>query len=211
MGISENIKKLRTSNHMTQEEFGDVAGVSAMAVSQWENGRAVPRMGAVERIAEYFKVSKGTVIDERTHNYSMPPGAIPIKPSGKAFLPYRGRIHAGDPIEADGVEEVEEVPECVASNHPNGFLLDVVGDCMNNVYPEGSRIVVDPTLEPQTGDIGAFMLNGEVVMRRVHRGASFIMLSPDSTNEEYTDIVVSGDDELISYGRVVWYQSKEEM
>lgn len=51
MGIAENIKRLREAHDMTQEEFGKIAGVSAMAVSQWENGRAVPRMGAVEKLA----------------------------------------------------------------------------------------------------------------------------------------------------------------
>ena len=35
-----------------------------MAVSQWENGRAVPRMGAVQAISDHFNISKSEIIDE---------------------------------------------------------------------------------------------------------------------------------------------------
>lgn len=149
---------------------------------------------------------------ESSSRYPMPPNAKQMEiPKEAAYLPYRGRIHAGDPIEADGIEEVREVPTCVAKAHPNGFLLDVVGDCMNNIYCEGTLVLVDPTLQPQSNDIGAFMLNGEVVMRRVFVGANLIVLTPDSTNEEHKDIVVTGEDELVTYGRIVWYQSSHQL
>lgn len=49
MTIAENIRRIRRAAGMTQDEFGRLAGVSSMAVSQWENGRAIPRMGAVEK------------------------------------------------------------------------------------------------------------------------------------------------------------------
>lgn len=70
MGIGENIKRLRESRGMTQEEMGAIADVSAMAVSQWENGRAVPRMGAVERIARYFGVTKSELIEDSGVDYA---------------------------------------------------------------------------------------------------------------------------------------------
>lgn len=66
MGIAENIRRIRTRSGLTQEEFGKVAGVSSMAVSQWENGRAVPRMGAVQAIADHFKITKGEIIDDES-------------------------------------------------------------------------------------------------------------------------------------------------
>lgn len=46
MTISESIKELRTMHHMTQAEFGKIAGVSDKAVSTWENGTAEPRLDA---------------------------------------------------------------------------------------------------------------------------------------------------------------------
>ena len=49
---------------MTQEQFGKIAGVSAMAVSQWENGRAVPRMGSIQKLSDYFRVPKSTIMGD---------------------------------------------------------------------------------------------------------------------------------------------------
>lgn len=68
MRVSESIRKLRKDNDLTQEQFGAIAGVSPMAVSQWENGRAVPRMGAIQRLADYFDIPKSRIMgDELEH------------------------------------------------------------------------------------------------------------------------------------------------
>ena len=64
MSIAENIKRLREAYGLTQEELGDIAGVSGKAVSKWESGAGNPRMGAVQRIADHFHISKSTIIDE---------------------------------------------------------------------------------------------------------------------------------------------------
>ncbi|MBR2674320.1 MAG: helix-turn-helix transcriptional regulator [Mogibacterium sp.] len=64
MSIGDNIKFLRESKNLTQIEFGKIAGVSDKAVSTWENGTAEPRMGAIQRIADYFGVSKGWIVDD---------------------------------------------------------------------------------------------------------------------------------------------------
>ena len=64
MNVAESIKKLRESRDMTQEQLGAIAGVSAMAVSQWENGRAVPRMGSIQKMADYFNVPKSTIMGD---------------------------------------------------------------------------------------------------------------------------------------------------
>lgn len=62
MTIADNIRRIRERAGLTQEEFGRLAGVSGMAVSQWENNRAVPRMGAVERISSALKIAKSEIV-----------------------------------------------------------------------------------------------------------------------------------------------------
>ena len=64
MSIANKIRFLRESKDMTQVEFGRIAGVSDKAVSTWENGSAEPRMGAIQKIADYFGVSKGWIVDD---------------------------------------------------------------------------------------------------------------------------------------------------
>ena len=65
--IGDNIRTLRLAHNMTQEELGKRLGLTAMAISQWENGRAVPRMGAVEDMASLFGVKKSAIIDDVTY------------------------------------------------------------------------------------------------------------------------------------------------
>ena len=64
MTMSKNLRLLRERCGMTQSEFGKMAGVSDKAVSAWENGLSEPRMGAIQKIADYFGVKKSDIIEE---------------------------------------------------------------------------------------------------------------------------------------------------
>lgn len=209
MDFSERIKELRNQAGITQDDIAEKLGISRTAVTMWESGKSRPRLDKLEQLAGILKTTPFYLLNGEQS--PLPPNALPIEQSPLATLPYYGTVHAGDPIEPNGANELQQVPKAIADAHPNGFILDVIGDCMNNVYPDGCRIVVDPTLEPRSGDIGAFSIDGEVLMRRVLRGANTLILSPDSTNPEHHDIVVSEYSEVISYGRVVWYQAAKEM
>lgn len=65
--IADGIKAIRVDAGMTQKEFGAVVGVSEMAVSQWENSRAVPRMKTLQAIAARFGVKEGDILDGCPH------------------------------------------------------------------------------------------------------------------------------------------------
>ena len=64
MNVGESIRKIRREHDLTQEQLGRIAGVTAMAVSQWENGRAVPRMGAIQLMADYFSIPKSAIMGD---------------------------------------------------------------------------------------------------------------------------------------------------
>ena len=72
MTIADNIKRLREQYGLTQAELGDIAGVSDKAVSTWENGTAEPRMGAIEKIAQHFNITKGSLVDDDLNNGQQP-------------------------------------------------------------------------------------------------------------------------------------------
>ena len=64
MSIAENIKRLREEHNMSQKEFGKIAGASDKAVSSWERGERIPRMGAIEKIANHFGIQKSDIIED---------------------------------------------------------------------------------------------------------------------------------------------------
>ena len=79
MSIGQNIKALRESHDMTQAQLGRVAGVTDKAVSTWEADIKVPRMGAIQKIADYFHVPKSAIIDDVKMD-SPAPSPAPLPP-----------------------------------------------------------------------------------------------------------------------------------
>lgn len=55
--LGENLKKFRTKHELTQEQLADVLGVSAQAVSRWENGTTYPDITLLPTIASYFEIT----------------------------------------------------------------------------------------------------------------------------------------------------------
>lgn len=64
MSIADNIKALRLQHGLSQAELGSIAGVSDKAVSTWENGTKVPRMGALQKLADHFGLRKSDLIED---------------------------------------------------------------------------------------------------------------------------------------------------
>jgi repressor LexA len=211
MSIGENIKRVRERHDLTQEEFGKIADVSPMAVSQWENDRAVPRMGAIQRISDYFGIQKSEIIDGEQ---MLPFGTILPGRSKSAFAQLLGRVHAGDAQKPEVLDGMIELPSSVLERHPHAFFLQVEGDCMDRVYTEYCYVLIDPDREPQDGSIAAVRIDGsEIVMRRLRKGANTLILSPESTSSAHKDIIVAADSDHIveNVGTVVWFQAKKEL
>ncbi len=57
IAIGENIKKLRRSKGITQEQLAEVLNVTNAAVSKWERGGSLPDITLLLPLAEYFGVS----------------------------------------------------------------------------------------------------------------------------------------------------------
>lgn len=72
LSIGTNIKTLREQHNMSQEELGKIAGVTDKAVSTWENDIKIPRMGAIQRIADYFGIRKSDIIEDKNNNIDTP-------------------------------------------------------------------------------------------------------------------------------------------
>ena len=57
MTLGEKIKKLRVEKNWTQEQFAEMMGVSAQAVSRWETDSSMPDISMLAPIAYTFNVS----------------------------------------------------------------------------------------------------------------------------------------------------------
>jgi len=57
MNLSDNLKKIRKDNNLSQEQLADKIGVSRQAVSKWESGLAYPEMDKVMQICKIFNLN----------------------------------------------------------------------------------------------------------------------------------------------------------
>ena len=111
MDISKSIKNLRLSRKLTQAEFGKIAGVSGKAVSTWELGTAEPRMGALQKIADHFNLSKSSIIDG---TWDDPAPSAPASPSLADHE--EALLHVYRQLNDEGQEKVRGYTEDLAAS-----------------------------------------------------------------------------------------------
>lgn len=79
MELNDRIAAVRKAAGLTQEQLGELVGVSRQAVSKWESGQTVPDAVTVARLCEALNVSADYVLlgQEPEEDPSAPPAYMP--------------------------------------------------------------------------------------------------------------------------------------
>lgn len=64
MNLSENLKKIRKENHLSQEELAEKLGVSRQSVSKWESGGAYPEMDKMVQLCNLFNLNIDDLLNQ---------------------------------------------------------------------------------------------------------------------------------------------------
>lgn len=62
--FAKNLKRYMKEAGKTQKEMATIAGVSSPTFSDWINAKKMPRMGKIERLANYFGVYMSDLLEE---------------------------------------------------------------------------------------------------------------------------------------------------
>lgn len=222
MGAGSNIKALREKFSLTQQALADKLSVTKETVSRWETGKMAVRDRHIAKMIELFGIDReditsdsyGLAAKEQGRIPTLPDGArLPVESPQPAYAPLLGRVHAGDAQEPEVIDDRVPVPYEILRRHKRAYFLEVEGDCMSRVYPEGCRVLIDPDRVPQSGSIAVVSIDGaDYIMRRMLVGAQTLVLSPESYSDEWEDIVIKSDEHTVEMvGTVVWYQPAREM
>ena len=178
MSIAENIKKIRLEHELSQADLGKIAGVSDKAVSTWELGIKIPRMGAVEKMANYFGIPKSAILDDAQPapaSRPIPPGFEPMPKMKK--IPLIGSIACGEPITAEqNIERYIGVPAAWRAD----FALTCHGDSMSPTICDGDIVCIRRQHEVEQGEIAAVRIGGEATLKHFHRQGDAVMLLADN-------------------------------
>ena len=64
--FSTNLKSLLTERSKNQLEVAKSIGVSPQTFNTWTQGIAIPRMGKLQKLADYFGVNKSDLLEEHS-------------------------------------------------------------------------------------------------------------------------------------------------
>lgn len=178
--FSKNLNSYLEKYQKTQCEVAESIGVSPQTFNTWCQGIALPRMGKLQRLADYFHIEKSNLIDEHSEakasNSSRTPAINGVR------IPVLGRVAAGIPINA--VEEIldwEEIPEDMA-RQGEFFGLSIRGDSMSPRIMNGDVVIVRRQDDADTGDIVIAIVNGDdgccKKLKKHPDGITLISLNP---------------------------------
>lgn len=63
--FSKNLNKFLSQSQKTQKEVAEAINVSPQTFNTWCQGIALPRMGKVQKLADYFGILKSDLIDDK--------------------------------------------------------------------------------------------------------------------------------------------------
>ena len=65
--FSHNLLGYLSCSGKSQKEVADAIGVSPQTFNTWCQGIALPRMGKIQALADYFNISKSDLLDKHKH------------------------------------------------------------------------------------------------------------------------------------------------
>lgn len=168
MSIGSNIKRLRESYDLTQADFGKIAGVSDKAVSTWEADIKTPRMGAIQKIADYFGIPKSAILDDPP---PIPPGFEPLPEMVQ--VPLIGSIACGSPILAEGnIDSYVGIPAAWRAD----FALTCHGDSMAPKICDGDIVCIRKQATVEPGEIAAVRIGEEATLKHFYQSGEVVQL-----------------------------------
>ena len=215
--FGKNLRAFIESNGLMQQDVAEKIGISPISLNGWIMRGVQPKTRNIDELKKIYNLTDDDLFSESNGYYARlhglapkrPEGALPYADTPRVTMPVVGKVHAGNPTAPEYVLKEVDVPAWVRDDHPNGYILQAEGDCMDKVYPEGCFVAVDPDLPPSSGKVAAVRIDGQTLMRRLYIGASSIVLSPESHNTAHKDIIIADPEEheVVMEGTVFFFMS----
>lgn len=180
--LNNNVKFLRTSKKISQQDLADKIGVDRSTVSRIENGEIETTVENAINLANSLDVSLNDLLtkDLRFDN------ATPVNIDDNMIkIPVLGVIKAGIPIEAqqDILEHIE-IPKSWVKGGKQFYGLKISGDSMFPKYDENDIVVFEKNEDMQLANNKdcAVMVNGDdATFKKVKMNGDGITLVPYNT------------------------------
>lgn len=194
--FAKNLNKYLDMHGKTQKEVADTIGVIPQTLNAWCTGQALPRMGKVQALADYFGINKSDLIDDNASQNIPPYKNIAPMPKTKR-VPLIGTIACGTPIYADeNFEDMLPVPDYINAD----FCLRCQGDSMIDArINDGDVVYIRTQPIVDNGDIAAVLIDDEATLKRVYVYPNKLVLQ--AANSAYEPLIYVGEE--VDYVRIL--------
>ena len=204
--FSKNLSHYISLFEKTQKEVADAISVSPQTFNTWTQGIALPRMGKIQSLANYFNINKSDLLDK--HNYDLSFPNIPnIYPIELKRFPLLGEIACGEPRFAS--EDRESYIEA-STDIQADFCLKAKGDSMINArIQDGDIVFIREQPSVYNGEIAAVVIDDEATLKRVFYYPEKDLFILKAENPKYDDLVYSKSelDNIRILGKAIAFQS----
>lgn len=210
---TNRIRELAKRDKLTYGEIAARIGTSETQIARLANGERKLNQDWMNRLAGVFSVTPSEIIDRTA-------------PSGLRVVKVTGSVQAGRWAESHGIPEDEQdsvmVPDDPAQRGLHLYAVQIRGESMNQLYPDGSVAVLNSIMQ-RPGEILAgkryhvrvTRADGSVedtVKTLVRDSKGQYWLKPESDSPEFTATLLEPHEgeqvELI--GRVRWCVRRED-
>ena len=200
--IADNINHLLKERKINKNDLAKIAGVSESTVGKWTLAKASPRMGAVQKISDYFNIPKSYILNEEK----------PIELPSNLYTYLPTAISAGLPFNVDGITNADkiDIPDSLMGKYAGNKSIvfsRICGDSMDKVISDGSLIAIKsvPLESLKNGDMVVFSTNYDYSVKYFYKTADKLIFKPASTNEAHHEQHYDLDANIQIHGKVVLY------
>lgn len=197
--MGTRIRARRKQLSWKQKDLADASDSTVSAISQYELGTAMPSANRLALIAKSLDVSLDWLIsgsDNFQNDATRTADKVVKVPliSDTQAGGWREIMDNFQPGQADvWIETTERVSK-------NAFALRVSGNSMQDAnnprsIPDGAIVIVDPNVEPQSGDIVVARLNGSSTVKKYVVDGGNYYLNP--LNPDYRPILMEPPMEIV--------------
>lgn len=195
--IGSQIKKIRESHGLDQQQLADKIGTSRVSITRYENGARKANQDVLFKIAQLFNVSIN-------YFFPLPKNATIIDENHLHQVPLVGTIACGSPILAE--QNIESyIPMYFDSGNKNDivFALTCKGKSMEPTLKNGDIVLIKQQSVVEDGEIAAVLVddNEEATLKRIKHVGDQILLMPDNTNV-FSPIILNKENPGRILGRV---------
>lgn len=197
--MAANIRFYMEQVGKTNRDMCAALGVSYSTFYDWVTAVKYPRIDKIEKMANYFGVSKADLVEMHTSK------------KNRHLIAVLGSVRAGIPLEA--VEDIlgyEEISEEMA-RLGEYFALRIKGNSMLPRFTEDDIVIVRQQADVDSGDIAIVLIgNQDATIKKVVKFSGGINLVP--TNPEYEVLTFTKEQletlPVVILGKVVELRAK---